>query len=58
MVANAGGFGTGEFVTVNCDIASGSYPHAADFSLSDPSVADLNGASITGLTAGFTADIQ
>lgn len=57
-VANAVGFGTGEFVTVNCDISAGSFPAASDFHLIDFAAVDLNGAAITGLTAGLTADIK
>lgn len=58
LLANSSGFGTGEFVTVNCDISSGSHPTAAGFSLSVFSARDLNGATISGLTAGFTAVIN
>ena len=58
QVANAAGFGTGEFVTVNCDIAAGSFPKATDFSATGLTAVDSNGASIAGLTAGYTADIQ
>lgn len=57
-MANPSGFGAGEFVTVNCDIAAGSYPVAADFSLTGLTVFDLNGAPISGLSAGFAADIR
>lgn len=57
-LVNANGFGTGEFATITCDIAAGSNPTAADFSLSGFSAVDLNGAAITGLTSGFTAAIQ
>jgi hypothetical protein len=53
------GFGTGEFVTVNCDIAAGAFPTASDFNLTDFMAWDLtSGLTITqGLTAGFTAEI-
>ena len=57
QVANADGFGTGEFVTINCDIAAGNIPEAADFSVTLVKAVDINGASI-GLTVGNTADIQ
>ena len=44
------GFGTGEFATVVCDLASGVTPKASDFLLTvTPS--DLNGNTVTGLTA-------
>jgi hypothetical protein len=53
------GFGTGEFVTVNCDIAAGAFPTASDFNLTDFMAWDLtSGLTITkGLTGGFTAEI-
>jgi hypothetical protein len=31
VIANASGFSAGEFSTMNCDIAPGSYPTASDF---------------------------
>jgi hypothetical protein len=53
------GFGTGEFVTVNCKVADGVFPTAADFNLTNFTAKDLaSGATITVLTAGFTADIK
>ena len=57
-VANAAGFGTGEFITVHADITAGTLAKAADFSLSGLDPRDLSGAPISGLTAGFTADIK
>lgn len=58
-LVNANGFGTGEFVTVNCNVATGVFPVAADFNLTDFKAFDLNGAEIIPrLTAGFTADIR
>lgn len=57
-LANPNGFSTGEFVTVNCDIAAGNSPKSADFSLADFNAVDLNGAAVTGLTPGFTAGIK
>jgi len=58
----ARGCGIGEFVTVNCDVASGYFPIEGDFNIKDFKAYDLNGAVIptgpTGLTAGFTADIK
>jgi len=57
QVANADGFGTGEFLTVNCDIAAGSFPKATDFTVTVVKAVDINGAAI-GLTAGYTAAIQ
>lgn len=58
IIANSNGFGTGEFVTVNCNIAAGSSPTASDFSVSNLLVKDLNGTTINGLTATITADIR
>jgi len=57
QVANADGFGTGEFVTINCDIAAGNNPKATDFTVTLVQAVDINGASI-GLTVGYTAAIQ
>jgi hypothetical protein len=58
LVANSAGFTAGEFVTVNCDIAAGSVPTAADFSLEGFAPVNGNGAPITGLTVALTADIK
>ncbi len=57
-VVNANGFSTGEFAQVSCDIAAGSSPTAADFSLSSPTVVDLNGATLIGINLGFTVAFQ
>jgi len=61
-VAKDAGFATGEFVTINADIAAGTFPKASDFSVEPLSFIpyDLNGATsiITGLTPGFTVAIQ
>ena len=56
-VADSAGFATGKFVAVSCDVANGSFPNVADFSLIDFKPVDLNGVAITGLTVGFTAEI-
>ena len=49
----------GEFATVNCDIAAGTKPTAADFSVTNLEVIDYDSAvPIMGLTPAFTADIQ
>jgi hypothetical protein len=58
LLANPNGFGTGEFATVNCDIAAGSHPAQTDFSVSGMTTKDLNGSAFSGLAAGFTADIH
>lgn len=57
-ILNPAGFGTGEFVTVNCNLAAGATVAASDFSTGTLSVFDLNGANITGLTAGMTVYLQ
>jgi hypothetical protein len=58
QVYDQNGFGTGEFVTVACDIASGATPTAGNFGLEGFIAKDLNGADIDGLTAGLTVDLQ
>ena len=58
LLANSNGFGTGEFMTINCDIALGSTPTASDFSLSGFVAKDLNGVAISGLNSAFTAAFQ
>lgn len=58
LLANTGGFGTGEFMTIHCDIASGSTPTASGFGLSGFVAKDLNGVVINGLAPGFTAAFQ
>ena len=58
QLVNPNGFGTGEIATVKCDIASGSTPIAAGFSLTDFQAVNLDGAPISGLSAGITVDIR
>jgi len=58
LLGNTGGFGTGEFATINGDIAAGKNPKADDFTITDFSATDLNGVDISGLTAGLTVDIK
>ncbi len=57
-LANAAGFAPGEFVTIVCDIAVGSFPVATDFNVTGFSAVDGNGVAIVGMTADHTADIQ
>jgi len=57
-VAKAAGFASGEFATVNCDIAAGSSPSASSFSVSDLIVSDLVGGLITGLTPSISISFQ
>jgi hypothetical protein len=56
-VVDQDGFGIGEFVTVNCDIASGATPTGGGFGIINFYAADGSGAIITGLTPTFTVDI-
>lgn len=50
------GFGVGEFVTINCDLAAGvNVPTPGQFVLNDfKPIVDLNGADISGLTPALT----
>ncbi len=57
-LVNAAGFAPGEFVTIVCDIAVGSFPVATDFNVTDFTAVDGNGVEISGMTADHTADIQ
>jgi hypothetical protein len=57
-VVKSTGFAVGEFVTVNCNIAAGTFPSSADFNVSNLTSFDTNGAAVTGLTATFTATIN
>lgn len=61
MLANANGFGTGEFVTVGCNLATGSTftdaALAAALSAATLTVSDLTGTPITGLTLTGTVKV-
>ncbi|MBI5497668.1 MAG: hypothetical protein HY904_21850 [Deltaproteobacteria bacterium] len=57
-VVNPIGFGTGEFATVGCDLASGTTVTAADFSAHGFAAVDLNGVTLVGLTPGVTVELQ
>jgi len=57
-VISVNGFSVGEFVTVNCKVATGSFPKESDFSVADPAARDLLGADIVGAGATLTAVIQ
>jgi len=58
--SSAGGFGVGEFATINCVIASGSFPMSGDFitPATDFKPANLLLQPITGLTASLTSTIN
>jgi len=58
QVYDQDGFGTGEFVTVTCDILSGTTPTAGGFGLEGFTAKDLNGAEINGLASRITVDIH
>jgi hypothetical protein len=58
QVYDQDGFGTGEFVTVTCDILSGTTPTAGGFGLEGFTAKDLNGVDINGLTATITVDLR
>ncbi len=57
-LAHSTGFGTGEFVTVLCDVAGGTLPKKDDFSVAEFKAVDLNGAWISGLTSELSVDIH
>jgi hypothetical protein len=52
------GFSGGKFAAADCDIATGSFPAAANFSVTDFNIVDQNSAPIPGLTVSYTAAIQ
>lgn len=54
----AAGFGTGEFATVTCDVASGASPKATDVTLGDFKPIDLKGVPIQGLSAAHTMELK
>jgi hypothetical protein len=60
FIAKTAGFPTGDFATVICDIASGSSPPTADFSLAGFTVVDnsLSGLALSGLTVNFNVVLQ
>ncbi len=59
FIAKTAGFTTGDFATVICDIAPGSSPPTADFSLAGFTVVDsLSGLALSGLTVNFNVVLQ
>ncbi len=60
LLVNAAGFGVGEYATLTCDIAAGTTPRSADFSLTGftPIEASSGTPAITTLTPTFTAEIR
>src|SRR6185369_506838 len=61
VLANAQGFGAGEFVDVSCTIPAGNLAKAADFTTAitaaTVSATDLKGAPITGATLSAVVDV-
>jgi hypothetical protein len=58
QVVSSGGFLAGEFAVVNCNIAAGYNPAAADFTITNQKAVDLGGASMPGITFGLTSLMQ
>lgn len=58
LIVNANGFATGEFCSLNGDIAAGHSPTAADFAVESFAASDADGNVIAGITPGITADIR
>lgn len=58
QVYDLDGFGTGEFVTVQCNITSGSAPIAANFSLEGFIVTDLTGSVLDTLAPELRVNLQ
>lgn len=52
------GFNSGEYVTLNCDIATGNFPTGTDFTVSTLHVYDVNGAAINGVTASVSVSFM
>jgi len=55
ILIQAGGFSTGAFGTIRCDLAGVPAPAAAAFGLSGLAVTDVDSVPIAGLTASLTA---
>jgi hypothetical protein len=59
FIAKSAGFSTGDFAMVICDIAPGSSPPTADFSLTGFNAVDaLSGLALSGLTVNFNVVLQ
>ena len=57
-VFKATGFPTGEFATIDCDIATGVKPQASDFSVTDLLVSDSTGTFISGLQPSISVSFH
>lgn len=51
------GFTAGQYIAISLDITPGVTPNAADFTLSNLVLSDLNGRTVTGVTCQYTVDI-
>ena len=58
LLANANGLTTGEFCTVNADIASGATPASGEFSISNFSASDSSGNVISGISPTYSVVLQ
>jgi hypothetical protein len=58
LASGAAGMSVGEFATITCSVRTGDMPTISDFSLSDFSPVDTNGAVIPSLTAGLSTVTQ
>lgn len=54
LASGSSGMSVGEFAKITCSVRTGSLPTASDFSLSEFSPVDTNGAVIPSLTAGLS----
>jgi len=55
LASGSAGMSVGEFAKITCSVRTGGMPAASDFSLSEFSPVDTNGAAIPSLTAGLSA---
>ncbi|SNB44959.1 hypothetical protein [Geobacter sp. DSM 9736] len=58
VLASVSGFPVGEFVTVNCDVATGSVVTPAHFILTGFQSTDILGAALTGVTPALAVTFQ
>ncbi len=55
---NTNGFDIGEFVTINCDLANGTAPSAADFVITSETVWGITGAVENGVSVTVGVELQ
>lgn len=58
FITNPPGFASGEFALFDCTVATGAFPKATDFSLSNTSVAGATTFDTLPFTVTFAADIK